>query len=178
MSDRTWQDNADELAALDQGEGWPYAVLVACSVEKAKPGSKIASIDVIKVSAREFAERAGTSDARIRRYLDTWNKIAAGETDMKASADLTPSDVFTAWHPDVPWKDVYDASGSGGRPRDSKPEDAAKIIERKGPEAVVEVMTPKQRVNFRQALEASKTAEPDCPVPLPRGALWAPSAAG
>ncbi len=58
----------------------PFAVLVACSVEKAKQGGyhdrsqvAIATSDgSSKVSAREFAERAGTEASRVLRYLEGW----------------------------------------------------------------------------------------------------------
>lgn len=61
MMRRTWKDNADEFALLDAGEGWPFARLVACSVEKGKgngrPPKTVTRVTVSgKVSAHEFPE--------------------------------------------------------------------------------------------------------------------------
>lgn len=143
--DRTWQDNADEFAALDKGEGWAFAVLVACSVEKGTAGRPVigarAPISQSKTSARDFADRAKTSHDRVLRYLRAWDKAANDyRPDMLPSVELKPGDVLTAWHPDIPWKEAdggYYEPVSGGRPRDGKPEDAAKIIEKRGAAEVI-----------------------------------------
>ncbi len=58
------------------------ALLVACSVEKAKPGSKIVSNNTIKVSATEFAEMADTTAHRILRHLEAWDKCCAKPTAL------------------------------------------------------------------------------------------------
>ena len=159
--ERTWQDNADEFAELDQGDGWPFAVLVACSVEKGagEGGRHDHRNDRYgdKTSASVFAERAGTSAPRVLRFLEAWNMIAQGESDMKPSAGLTPGDVFTAWHPDVPWKEIYKVPAdkpSGGRPRDSKPKDAVAIVRKHGPAAVLDEMEPEETEQLRKELEA------------------------
>ena len=77
---RTWKENASEFAKLDRGEGWPFALLVACSVEegagqgKADLGTTVPKFQ--KVSANKFAEQAGTSRPRVSRFLDAWHKAA------------------------------------------------------------------------------------------------------
>src|SRR5690625_1517719 len=90
--------NASEFAKLDRGEGWPFALLVACSVEKGKDrgGDRKSSNQFAdrrigqqgkadlgttvpkfqKVSANKFAEQAGTSRPRVSRFLDAWHKAA------------------------------------------------------------------------------------------------------
>lgn len=150
---RTWQQNADEFAALDAGEGWPFARLVACSVEKGKrpPKSGYRRDRDDKVGAREFAQRASTSADRVLRYLEGWKKAAAAGVVPDAST-LTPSDAHKISDPDQPWEAIYDASGSGGRPRDSKPEDAAKIIQRRGAQAVMEALAPEEREEVAETL--------------------------
>lgn len=163
---RTWQDNAAEFAALDEGEGWPFARLVACSVEKDNGnGNRNVRNTSGKVSAREFAEAAGTSAPRVLRYLDGWDN-AARKRLVKAASRLTPDDVDTPY-PTDPAKSWLDdkralryvdtkATNVGGRPRDAKPEDAVTIIERRGPDAVAEQMTSQQRKEMAEALKAAQ----------------------
>ena len=121
---RTWQDNAAEFAALDRGEGWQFAVLVACSAERLDHGGKMRSHLSGKVSAKEFAEAAGTAGSRVIRYLDAWQEAAARGWVPDAET-LTPADVRTVEIPDKPWRakdktedgerGVYDASRTGGQ---------------------------------------------------------------
>ena|SRR5699024_2816575 len=83
---RTWKENASEFAKLDRGEGWPFALLVACSVEKGKGhgGDRKSdnrdnsrNLDLrSKTDATSFAEQAGTSAPRVLRFLDAWHKAA------------------------------------------------------------------------------------------------------
>lgn len=172
---RTWQDNAAEFAALDEGEGWPFARLVACSVEKNIGNGGNPSVtrvtDAGKVSARAFAEAAGTTTPRVLRYLDGWAN-AAKKRLVRAPSRLTPDDVDTPYptKPQHSWLDdskpgkplrFVDAKAVhvGGRPRDAQPEAAATIIERRGPEAVVEAMTPKQREEMAKAIDTKRLAD-------------------
>lgn len=75
-SPRTWEQNADDFASLDRGEGWVFARLVACSVERGASNgrpSETRSADRVspKVSASNFSERAGTTrPTRTRRVSD------------------------------------------------------------------------------------------------------------
>jgi len=153
---RTWQDNAAEFAALDQGEGWPFAVLVACSVERGTGGPRTASIDAVKVSAREFAEAAGTSDHRVARYLSAWDRAA--ELDVViAAVDLTPNDVRRIEIPDMPFSTYYDASKSGGR-QYGNVDAAVQTIEKRGAAKVVAALSPEQQREVVR--EVVKQADP------------------
>lgn len=73
---RTWQDNAEEFAALSrQGKDLRLAVLVACSVEERHTPGRHPK-DTLKASAREFAMLANTGHHRITRHLEAWNRLA------------------------------------------------------------------------------------------------------
>jgi predicted NBD/HSP70 family sugar kinase len=155
---RTWQDNADEFAALDKGEGWPFARLVACSVAKGRgEGGSHHRNDRYggdgKTSAQEFARRAETSAPRVLRFLEAWGK-AAEKGWVPAADTLTPDSVRGMADPEHPWNGVYDASKAGGRPRDTQPEDAAAILSRRGAKAVVESLTPEQQQELASAITA------------------------
>jgi hypothetical protein len=105
---RTWRTNAEEFADLDQGEGWAFAVLVACSVQRAKPGSqdRRSRDDLEKVSAKEFAQVADTSADRVLRYLDAWNEAA--KRGWVTPADrLNPTVVHQVALPEKPWRAVH-----------------------------------------------------------------------
>lgn len=109
---RTWQDNAREFAELDRGEGWPFAALVACSVEKDDGIGNCSDRNSCgKVSARRFAEHADTSPNRILRFLRTWEKAAA-EGHCLPSADLNPGDALTVQLPSIPFP-VHQPQGAG-----------------------------------------------------------------
>jgi hypothetical protein len=123
---RTWQDNAAEFALMDKQEGWLFARLIACSVEK-RPQGRPKSTDryLLKASAKEFSREAcGTDNPnRVLRYLAAWNKAAAAG-HCAPSKDLVPSDAETTAVPPLEtWSQYYDASkkapspsgGSGGR---------------------------------------------------------------
>jgi hypothetical protein len=81
---------------LSWAEGWPFAVLVACSVEKGAGqnarGSRLHDRGDEKVSLTTFAELAGTSDNRVLRYLAAWDKAATAGLVLAAS-ELSPTDV-------------------------------------------------------------------------------------
>jgi hypothetical protein len=121
---RTWQDNAVEFAALDRGEGWQFAVLVACSVQKfGHGGDRRSSRDHdLKVGAREFAERASTSTDRVLRYYNAWQDAAA-KGWVQDAEQLRPEHAHDLPLPDKPWRSkeggVYsDRSKSGGQIND------------------------------------------------------------
>jgi hypothetical protein len=169
---RTWQDNAAEFALLDKGEGWPFARLIACSVERRGQGGSngnqhtggIVRSHNAKVSAHEFAGRAGTSHGRVLRYLAAWDK-AADQGLCTPSADLTPADAPTVMEPDIAWGSIYDARKAGGRPRDTRAGDAAEIIASRGAAEVVAAMTDRERdgmateLRRRQRADAEAVAE-------------------
>lgn len=63
---------------------------VATSV--VNPGrGKSANADLAKVSMVQFARLAGTTDTRVKRHLDAWNR-AAEKGLCTPSADLSPED--------------------------------------------------------------------------------------
>lgn len=138
---RTWQDNAAEFAALDQGEGWPFARLVACSVQKPPDGVRRGSDSDWnqngKVNGTEFAKVAGCGPARILRYLKAWDDAAAKGL-ATPSAALTPADVRTIAEPDAEWKDYY-STAVEDRPKRyadkamSDPEMRRKVLEDMAP---------------------------------------------
>lgn len=114
---RTWEDNAREYAELSQGEGWPFAVLVACSVENGGRGNpKVTGVTLAdgKVSATRFAEAAETSVPRVLRYLEAWGAAAADDL-VPASSSLKPGDVRNVTLPEVPLNKYYPASGAAQR---------------------------------------------------------------
>jgi hypothetical protein len=174
---RTWQDNAAEFALLDKGEGWPFARLIACSVQKGSgQGARQPRNDryeVGKVSAQEFARRAETSAPRVSRYLAAWDR-AADQGLCTPSADLTPNDAPTVMEPDIAWSAVY-AAGGRPRPRSSKADDAAKIIASQGAAEVVAAMTTRERdgmateLRRRQRADAEAVAEQMMQDELARG---------
>lgn len=92
---RTWEDNADELARMDDGEGWPFARLVACSVEPGQGGPTVARATV-KATANQFAKRWGTAATRVMRYLRGWQLAAEAGLVIPAN-ELTPDDVNTPY---------------------------------------------------------------------------------
>ena len=153
---RTWQDNAHELRDMDEGEGWPFALRVACSVTIGTTAHRhVAHATRGKVSAREFAEEWGTSADRVLRFLKAWDRAAALGLVIP-SDKLAPDDVDTARTPGADEHSWLTGTGqlrygdtkakpTGGRPRDSKPEHAVQIIEKRGAAAVVEAMTSTQR---------------------------------
>ena len=148
MSDRTWEDNAAEFAALDKGEGWPFARLVACSVMRR------ATTSSTKVSASRFAELAGTSAPRVLRYLDAWDKAAAQEHCIP-SKQLEPEDAHQIADPEIGWESIYDASQAGSRPRDSRPEAAAQIMNLRGAAAVVDELGATQLEDLANVLTST-----------------------
>lgn len=142
---RTWETNADDFALLDRGEGWPFAVLVACSALRAERGHqpKPAAAGLEKVPMAVFARRAGTDGTRISRYLDAWEK-AADAGLVPHAADLRPADAPAVSLPDARWSDYYSASTSvvGGH---RAPADAVRAIEKHGAGAVLDALPPAQR---------------------------------
>lgn len=155
---RTWEDNAAEFAALDQGEGWPFAVLVACSVEKTAAGRPgIVSVETIKVSARAFAEVAGTSPARVLRYLEAWNR-AADNNKVIPSSELEPGDALKIDTPDIPFKTFYSVPDNAGGRTMGNVKTAVDTIEKRGAEAIVRALTPEVRAELTR--EVIKQADP------------------
>ncbi|GAA2138484.1 hypothetical protein GCM10009760_19850 [Kitasatospora kazusensis] len=100
-------------AALDQAGGWWLGFFVACQVEKGAGNggdrksdqrSKRNAEDSTKISAREFAARAGTSPARVLRYFEAWQAAYKAEAVTKSADEL---------HPGHPVIDLPDAENWG-----------------------------------------------------------------
>ena len=127
---RTWEDNADEYAAKDNGEDWAFVLLVACSVEldaghgvndrwQVDDDKDCAVAESLgKVSAVKFAKRAGTSAKRVTRYLQA--AVRAADDELIPDPDkLTPNDMSTTGLPDArehPVRDYYDGTASASIP--------------------------------------------------------------
>lgn len=113
---RTWETNAAEFAALDAGKGWPFAALVACSVQAAEHGGsrKGSSFDrnlTGKTNATAFASEALTTAKRVLAFLRAWD--AAAELGLcPASSTLEPSDFETTAYPEIEFEAVYKSSDS------------------------------------------------------------------
>jgi hypothetical protein len=124
--------------------GWRLGLLVARNVERGNGGRGRTGVsrsrNPDKVTAAAFARMAGTSADRVLRYLDAWDKAAEHGTlyttpkgvrvRVLHSDEMVPGQEVRGLDAEYlpPWEEFYDASGSGGRPRDSKPEDAVKIL--------------------------------------------------
>jgi hypothetical protein len=183
---RTWEDNADEFRELDAGEGWPFAALVACSVQRgagqSERGSRHATRNDEKVSGQVFAERAGVSAGRVLRYLDGWN-VAAEQGLVRPSDELRPEDYETVEYPKDPehswmvrgernWTSRYAPNNGLSR----QPDDAVHIIERRGVEAVLAAMPQEQvaelvtrAVQTRPEVLDTALANPDVFVEVVKG---------
>jgi hypothetical protein len=106
----TPEDGEDELiadleqfATFDKKVGWALAYLVARRVEPEKgtgvsveqQSKRCARTTFRRISAREFARRAGTSHKRVMAYLRAWQRAVddgivppAGTLDRSAAVDL------------------------------------------------------------------------------------------
>jgi hypothetical protein len=139
--------DAQEFGRHVKQGGWRLGLLVARNVEKDN-GHGGRKRNDRKVSAARFAQMSGTSAPRVLRYFDAWEK-AADQRVVAHAVELVPGQEVRGLDVEkLPsWEDFFDASKSGGRPRDSKPEDAVKILSNpeKRTEAVKQ-MTPSEKV--------------------------------
>lgn len=127
MDARSWQDNAAEFRELDSGEGWPFAILVACSVGDHPD----------KTSVDGFARAAGAEHTRVHRFVAAW-KVAVQRGLVPDAATLGPDDVGRVTVPDVPWREVYRGLG-----RNSRADHTRRAVE--DPAALVAAMNEQQR---------------------------------
>lgn len=84
----TWEQNAARFAELDTGEGWPFALLVACSVEKgAGQGARnfSAVAEKSKVSAVAFKSQLRFESERytVRTGINTANPFSGLPTSQR-----------------------------------------------------------------------------------------------
>lgn len=167
--------NAEVVADL-AGSDWQMAYVIACSVEKSKPGPKIVGTPTnSKASAREFARMvkaaAGGSvyglgvDGIISR-LTKWDEFAA-EWDIPLSDALTPADAkqYPAF-PDVPFARQDGAAGEDqankGKVRDIKNNAKAVAAALEDPEFAEKVgasASPKAKRNAAAAVVDQQTLD-------------------
>lgn len=85
-------------------DNWDFAYDVVCAVEPGTGGPRTATRVAVKLSAREFAEIAGTSDKRVLRYFKSWEH-AAGAGIVPPASEMYPRAPFTP--PSFPFKEVF-----------------------------------------------------------------------
>lgn len=158
MTGPTAEQCAVEFRQMDAGEGWPYAVLIACCTFRGKrtdvANATRVALGVIPIKA--WAVMAGTSDVRVGRYLDAWDRAAADGL-VPPLDNLSPADAHSLPWPSTPWRTAeggYYDPVSGGRPRDGKPADAVAIIDNRGADEVVAAMPQAARRDMAVALLA------------------------
>lgn len=151
----SYKTDAHEFGLHVRQGGWRLGLLVARNVEPGTGSGDRTDLeprhDRAKVSATQFAEASGTSKTRVMRYVTAWEKAAkAGlvphAAELKHGQNL---DLDAAKLPE--WSQFYSAV-SGGRPRDSRAEDAVVIIRRRGADAVIEQMNESDRAEVVRAL--------------------------
>jgi hypothetical protein len=120
-------ERARHFGLGDRHGGWLLAADVACCVEPGEGqirglrhvGNLVAN-DSGKVSARTFAERAGTSHTTVMKYLRTW-QAAALQGVVPAAEELTPRDT-PVLHDAESWSVWWLATNPPPRPRPREPE--------------------------------------------------------
>jgi len=102
------------------GSGWALGLAVASCVRPGEgngrpPRNRSSRNSSHKVSAREFATKAGTSAGRVLRYLTAWERAAAAGV-APATDRLTPDNWNSENHlpTGVNWSDYYDAAEDAG----------------------------------------------------------------
>lgn len=138
MSEKQLNADAREFGLHVKQGGWRLGLLVARNVEKAPAGKRRGSDSNRnqngKVNATEFGHLANVSAAKVLRYLKAWEG-AADEGRVAHAVELQPgmeANINADKLP--PWSDFYDASATGGRPRDdirktiNDPETRPKVV--------------------------------------------------
>jgi hypothetical protein len=101
--------DAREFAVWSKSGEWRLGLLVARNVEpsQGKRTDLFQLKKVEKVSASEFAKVAGTSAARVLRYLDAWDRAAAAGY-VPHSTTLSPGDEVDLDADRLPpWQNYY-----------------------------------------------------------------------
>lgn len=102
--------DAEEFGRYATAVGWRLGLLVARNVEPDRGHGGRANVShetFAKVSAAEFAKRAGTSAARVLRYYRAWN-LAADDGVVKLADGLMPGDEPKLPNDEaVPWTEYY-----------------------------------------------------------------------
>lgn len=108
----TTEIDAREFGLHVQQGGWRLGLLVARNVERGKPGRppRIVSTETnSKVSATVFAKLAKTTNDRVLRYLDAWER-AADAGHVPHAADLSPGSELELDAERLPqWSSFYNA---------------------------------------------------------------------
>ena len=135
--DTAARTNLRQAGEIEKSAQWAKARLIACSVEKSKPGPKSSSPQGDKLGVRGAAEVMQVSAQTITAYLKAWN-AAAADGLCAPSTDLTPADGCTAGMPDPEdWAHYW-----GGNSHSAKPEPT--VSERDWP--VVPEPTPEEQL--------------------------------
>lgn len=98
--------------------GWRLGLLVARNVEAGAGNGgdrrsdqwNNCTAETGKVSANEFARRAGVSRPKVMRYLEAWNKASADIEELPTADELAPGneiDLPEEWCEAHPWSDYY-----------------------------------------------------------------------
>lgn len=110
-----WKDDAREYGRIMKKGGWWLAYLAARNVVEGTGNGRPpkVTVPVETVSAREFAEAAGTSPARVLRHLEAWDRAAAGGLVPERTTFVgTNHHVRMPDDEDEPFTGWYDASTS------------------------------------------------------------------
>ncbi len=137
--------------------GWRLGLLVARSVQKDKGhgqgrGANV-SAETFKVSAREFADMAGTTAGRVLRYLKAWD-AAALDGCVPESALLVPGEELDNFDPEnLPaWETFYSWESSRTSPESLDRYTAA--AEEEGTTARTTVSVAHNKKAIRAAIKA------------------------
>jgi hypothetical protein len=156
---RTAINNAVEFGRHDKFGGWALGLLVACSVKPDTGNGNRNDRSTSKISANEFASRAGTSRPRVLRYFEAWERAAVKRIVPKASS-LSPGDVDNYDLPEgYDWADYYSAAtGSSGTALER-----VEVMIGKDAAAVVEKLSADTRADLLDALVARPSRTADAP---------------
>jgi len=209
---KRWETNADAFRAIGrQGIDLYLGALVYCSVQKnagngtpksgptAPKGAAIAAPFDVKVSARTFAKRAGTTDTRISRHYKALDIMASttapdgwdiAENGPWAGPYVRPADEVT---PDMTSADdlfltddmdavqavfavVYDAKAAGSRPRSPVSELTKALTTKPGyADKLVAEMSDEAFEVLQEAIINATVDAPTEPIITPAGVTPAPA---
>ena len=148
--DTVARTNLRQAGEIEKTAQWAKARLIACSVEKSKPGPKSSSPQGDKLGVRRAAEVMQVSAQTITAYLNAWN-AAAADGLCAPSTGLTPADGWTAEMPDPEdWAHYW-----GGNSHSAKPEPT--VSERDWP--VVPEPTPEELFQRLEKVRAQNIAD-------------------
>lgn len=158
MSDLVQRD-AEEFGVHVKAGGWRLGLLVARNVEKGSGGPRTgATAPVAKTTAREFAERSGTSHTRVMRYLSAWEHAAADGL-VPPAASLNPGqEVDLDLDKLGNWTDYYPP---GGTELQRANEERRKTFEASAAEEGTTAAQVARVVGSKSAIAAAIKADPE-----------------